>query len=176
MRDGEDVLGPLEVPLDGGGTLRADRLRDGRVALAGKTSDGAAAGELHLLPPGSALALAAWLSSTVEQAWIDSVRERLPAQRALAEDLYGEEERRLHRLGAQLLDEVPPGLLSRALILLANAIGPDARRTIIDELNQTSDVSADAILRRRLAEESDAFAYVVAAAAVYDGIEGDAGG
>jgi hypothetical protein len=176
VRDGEDVLGPLEVPLDGGaGTLRAERLRDGRVAL-GVPAAGGGAGELALLPPGSALALAAWLAPMVEGEWIDSVRDRLPAQRALAEDLYGDEERRLHRLAAQLLDEVPPGLLSRALILLANAIGPDARRSMVDELNQTSDVTADAILRRRLAEESDAFAYVVAAAAVYDGIEGDAGG
>lgn len=175
MRDGEDVGGPVEVPLEGGAALRATRLRDGRVALETRVEDGAA-GAAVTLPPASALALAAWLAPLVEGEWIASVRDRLPAQRALAEDLYGDEERGLHRLAAQLLDEVPPGLLSRALILLANAIGPDARRGLVEALNQTSDVSADAILRRRLAEETDAFAYVVAAAAVYDGIEGDAGG
>lgn len=153
---------PLSLPLDEetGETLRVERLRDGRVALG--TEDGA----LHLLPPRAAAALAGWLAPVVEEAWEETLRGRLGDALATADDLYPDEPERAARHARDLLDQLPPRLLGRALTLLANSIGPEAREEMVRALNRTGDSSEEAWLRRRLAEEGDAFAYVVAAAAL----------
>lgn len=165
---------PFEAALDGDQTLFAERLRDGRVALGTRLSGPGGevkAGELHLLPPSAALALAAWLAPLVEREWLPTVRDRLADQLATADDLYGGETGRVERLAERLVAELPPRLLARALILLANSIGPDARVRMVEALNTTDDVSEEALLRRRLLEEGDAFAYVVAAAALFDALD-----
>jgi len=154
--------------------LFAERLRDGRIAL-GTTvqqKDGSwTPGELHLLEPAAYLDLAAWLSPAVEGAWLETVRDRQTEPLRTARELYGPGRDAVERLIEQMLREVPPALLARGMILLANSIGPESRRRLIDRLNRTSSVSEDAELRRRLADENEAFAYVVAAAALYDALE-----
>lgn len=172
--------GPLAVPVDGeeDAVLHAERLRDGRVALGTRARgrDGEwKPGELHLLAPASALRLAAWLTPVVQREWRETVRARLGDQLATADDLYGDEPGRARRLAGDLMGEIPPGLLARGLVLLANSIGPAARERLVAELNATASFSDDAMLRRRLAEEGDAFAYVVAAAALLDAIDDEGG-
>jgi hypothetical protein len=76
----------------------------------------------------------------------------------------------VERLAADMLAEIPPALLARAMILLANSIGPEARNRLVQRLNRTTNVSDDAMLRRRMADESEAFAYAVATAALYDAL------
>jgi hypothetical protein len=159
----------------GGAALVAERLRGGGVALSVRGPAGEwAAGDVHVLPPAAAAALAGWLSPAVQREWLGTVRQRVDEQLATAEALYGGEQGGLRRLGHRLLEEVPPGLLARALVLLAGSIGPDARERLVTVLNRTADFSEDLMLRRRLAEEGDAFAYVVAAAAVFDSLDPDA--
>lgn len=168
MADGTER--PLEVALDAGEVLVADRLRDGRVALGTRVRVPGGewkTGALHLLPPEAALALAAWLTPVVEREWSRTVRDHLGDQLATADDLYGDEPGRVERLAERLVAELPPRLLARALVLLANAIGPAGRERLVETINATSDPSEEAMLRRRLAEEGDAFAYVVAAAALF---------
>ncbi|MDB4947883.1 MAG: hypothetical protein JWM27_532 [Gemmatimonadetes bacterium] len=177
MREEGGARAPFEAPLDDGSTLHAERLRDGRVALGTRVrgADGEwGGGELHLLPSSAAAALAGWLAPTVEAEWLGTVREHLDAQAATADALYGDEPGGLRRLGQRLLEELPPRLLARALVLLAGSIGPRERERLVDSINRTADFSEDLILRRRLAEEGDAFAYVIAAAAVFDALDADA--
>lgn len=152
--------------------LYAERLRDGRVALGTRRRQGEGweAGELHLLAPGDYLDLSAWLAPLVSDAWIDAVRDRSEQPLRTADELYGGGVQGASRLAHEMLAQLPPAFISRALILLANSIGPDARKRLVDELNRTSDLSADAMLRRRMADESEAFAYAVAAAALFDAI------
>jgi hypothetical protein len=157
-------------------TLYAERLRDGRVALGTRTlgADGEwEPGELHILEPSSYLDLAAWLAPAVQEAWIGTVRERSAEPLRTAEELFGDEPGAVKRLAQRMLDEIPPDLLTRALILLANSIGPAARSRLVERLNTTDDHSEDAELRRRLAEEHEAFAYVIAAAALFDTLGGE---
>lgn len=174
----------LEVALGGEPptVLFAERLRDGRVALGTRVQrrDGSwDAGELHLLEPGTALDLAAWLSPVVEDAWIETVRERQEEPLRTAGELYGSEPGAIERLLEGVLREIPPALLLRGMILLANSIGPEARERLVARLNRTRDRSEEAELRRQLADEREAFAYIVAAAALYDalarGVEGEEG-
>jgi hypothetical protein len=168
---GEGAPAPFRAPLQGAGgaELWARRAPDGGVSL----SVGGE-GEAHVLSGSAASALAAWLAPTVVDEWIGTVREHLEPQLSTAEALFGEERDAARRLAARLLDEVPPGLLSLALLLLANAIGPRARERLVDRINATHDFSEDLMLRRRLAQQGDAFAYVVAAAALFDALDPDA--
>jgi hypothetical protein len=168
---------PFRAELEGAAAaaLVAERRGDGAVALSARGPEGEwSAAQVHVLPPAAASALAGWLAPSVVQEWMGTVRQHLDAQLATAEALYGGEPGGLRRLGHKLLEELPPGLLARALVLLAGSIGPDARERIVGSLNRTTDFSEDLILRRRLAEEGDAFAYVVAAAAVFDALDPDA--
>ncbi len=163
---------PLAVELGGDppAILHAERLRDGRVALGTRLrgSDGEwEAGEMLVLPPGAAAALAGWLAPVVEAEWDDTVRDRLRDQLRTAQDLYGAADDGPRRLAEGILAEIPPRLLARALVLLAASIGPATRSALVDALNRTRDFSEEAMLRRRLAEEGDAFAFVVAAAALF---------
>src|SRR5690606_27539958 len=87
-----------------------------------------------------------------------------------AEELYGEGAAAVRRLATEMLEEMPPALLARGLILLANAIGPSARDRLVARLNATDDISEDAKIRVQLAEENSAFAYAVAAAGLFDSI------
>jgi hypothetical protein len=153
--------------------LYAERLRDGRIALGTRTRgpDGTwAAGELNLLEPAAYLGLAAWLSPAVVDGWIDAVRSRQAAPLRTAEELYGGGDAAVRRLAMEMVREVPSALLARAMILLANAVGPEARERLVTRLNETSSPSEEATLRRRLAEENDAFAFAVAAAALFDAL------
>ena len=61
--------------------------------------------------------------------------------------------------------------MRRAMLLLANAIGPGARGRLVERINSTSDRSEDLLLRRRLADENESFAYAIAAAALFDALE-----
>lgn len=151
--------------------LFAERLRDGRIALGTRSERGGAPGEIHLLPAPVYLALAAWLADAVEEAWLGTVREHLPQQSATAEDLYGTGREALRRFGADLLDELPPAMLARALILLLNSLGPQTRERLVARLNRTADEGEDAALRRQLMEQQESFAYAVGAAAVYDALD-----
>lgn len=152
--------------------LYAERLRDGRIALGTRTwRDGAwKPGELHLLEPAAYLNLASWLAPAVEDAWMDTVRQRQAEPLRTAFELYGSDSGAVERLTERTLEEIPPDLLARAMILLANAIGPQARARLVERLNRTGSVSEDAELRRRLADEHEAFAYAISAAALYDAI------
>lgn len=150
--------------------LVAERLRDGRVAMGTRTrgKDGTwHPGELHLLDPPAQLELAGWLAPAVEGAWTETVRQRRAEPLRTAGELYGEGPGAVSRLAFDILGELPPDLLARAMILLANAVGPLARDRLIDRLNETDDRSEDEELRRRLADENEAFAYAVAAAALF---------
>jgi hypothetical protein len=168
---GEGSAAPLRLPLEGpgGAELWVRRAADGGVALAIGGE-----GQVLALSPPAASALAAWLTPTVVGEWMGTVREHLEPQLATAEALFGEERGAARQLGNKLLEEVPAGLLAQALVLLANAIGPRSRERLVDRINATADFSEDLILRRRLAQEGDAFAYVVAAAALFDALDPDA--
>jgi hypothetical protein len=153
--------------------LYAKRLRDGRVALGTRTRERGgdwAAGEMHLLEPAACLDLAAWLTELVEESWIEPVRERQPEPLRTAEELYGPGTGGVKRLAAEMMAEIPPELLARAMILLANSVGPDTRKRLIQRLNRTDQPLEDELLRRRMAEEHEAFAYAVATAALYDAL------
>lgn len=153
--------------------LHAEWLRDGRVAIGTRRQrrDGSwEAGELHLLNPTVCLDLAAWLSPVVVEGWIDSVRERQEEPLQTARELYGEGAPAAERLAVEMLGEIPADLLVRGLILLANSMGPENRERLIQRLNRTTSSSEDAALRRRLADEHEAFAYAVAAAGLFDAI------
>jgi len=154
--------------------LYAERLRDHRLALGTRTrgKDGEwRSGELHVLERGEYLALAAWLAGIVEEQWRDTIRDRQPDQLRIAHDLYGEGPDALVQLALDIVREMPPGLMLRALVLLVNSIGPEAHQRLITRLNRTDEFSEDAVLRRRIAEEREAFAYGVAAAALFDAID-----
>jgi hypothetical protein len=163
---------PFRAPLlgAGGAPLHAERRADGGVTL---SVDGAPAGEMALSAPDAA-ALAGWLTPTVQREWMDTVREHLAAQLSTADALYGDEKDGTRRFAMALLEEVPPALLARALVLLANDVGPRGRERLVERINGTGDFSEDLMLRRRLADEGDAFAYVVAAAALLDALDPDA--
>lgn len=154
--------------------LFAERLRDGRVALGTRVQqrDGSwEPGELHLLDPSAYLDLAAWLTGPVEDAWIKTVRDRQPEPLRTAAELYGDDPGAIERLLEAMLREIPPALLLRAMVLLANSIGPEARERLVSRLNRTASPAEEAELRRRLADQGEAFAYAVAAAALYDALE-----
>jgi hypothetical protein len=153
--------------------LVAERLRDGRVALGTRVqqADGEwEPGEVLFLEPAVYLDLASWLAPAVEAGWIETVRQRqLPPVRTAGE-LYGEGPGALSRLAFDTLAEIPPDLLARALILLANAMGPHARGRLVERLNETDNRSEDLELRRRVADESETFAYAISAAALFDAL------
>ena len=153
--------------------LVVERLKDGRMALGTRVQspDGSwKAGELHLLDPKVQLDLAAWLAPIVQNDWLETVRQRQLDPLRTAEELYGEGPGALNRLAFDTLAEIHPALLRLATILLANAIGPNARERLVGRLNETDDRSEDLELRRRLADENEAFAYAVAAAALFDAL------
>ncbi|HEV2130295.1 MAG TPA: hypothetical protein VGR27_04305 [Longimicrobiaceae bacterium] len=163
------------APLDDdlGTVLFAERLRDGRIALGTRTPRGDGEwehGELHLLSPSTALALTGWLAPVVSDAWLATVRERGAEQLRTAYDLHGEGVGAVQRLALDVLQEIPPELLVRALLLLINSIGPEARQRRVERLNRTPDRSEEAALRRQLVEEREAFAYAIAAAALFDAL------
>lgn len=159
--------------------LYAERLRDGRIALGTRVQEadgGWTPGEMQLLEPGAALDLAAWLAPGVEQAWMESIRGRRAEPLRTARELYGEGPGGVERLAFEMLREIPPALLARALALLINSVGPEARERLVSRLNATENVSEDSMLRRQLADENAALAYGVAAAALFDALargEGD---
>jgi hypothetical protein len=166
----------LEIPLAGDVdvVLSAERLRDGRLALGTRrrSSDGEwVAGELSLLETRDALALAGWLAPLVEDVWLPTLRERAEEIRRTAGELYGEGPEAEERLLGSMLREIPPALLRRSFLLLINSIGPYSRERVVAQLNRTDDFSEEAMLRRRLAEEQEAFGYAVAAAALLDAID-----
>lgn len=153
--------------------LMAERLRDGRVAIGTRTQGPAGewlAGDLHLLDPQVQLDLAAWLVAAVEDGWIDTVRRRQIAPVRTAGELYGEGPGALARLALNTMSEIPPPLLARAMMLLANSLGPTARDRLVEQLNETANGAEDAELRRRMADENQAFAYAIAAAGLYDAL------
>lgn len=176
-------LPALETEQDEGRTLvRAELLKDGRLAIGtrSKSHTGAwEAGELVLLEPRAYVALAAWLAPQVEAVWTQTARRHREPQLATARDLYGEGAQAAEQLAADMLHEIPYSLSRRALLLLANATGPEMRERLVARLNQLPAAPDDAELRQQLAEEQGAFAYVLAAAALYDalaeGAVGEAG-
>jgi hypothetical protein len=172
-REASDAPFEVVIQRDPPTVLHAEWLRDGRVALGTRHQrrDGSwEAGELQVLEPGVCLDLAAWLSPVVLEGWIESVRERQGDPLQTAQELYGEGAAAAERLALEMLGEIPPELLVRGLVLLANSMGPESRERLIQRLNRTSSRSEDAALRRRLADEHEAFAYAVAAAALFDAI------
>jgi hypothetical protein len=172
-REGADPPFEAVVQQDPPTVLHAEWLRDGRIALGTRhqNRDGKwEAGELHLLEPPVALDLAAWLTPVVLDGWIDSVRERLGEPLQTARELYGEGTAAAERLALEMLREIPPELLVRSLILLANSLGPENRERLVQQLNRTTSRMEDAALRRRLADEHEAFAYAVAASALFDAL------
>ena len=152
--------------------LYAERLRDGRVALGTRRRNGEEwePGEMHLLESGDYLNLAGWLAPLVAGAWVEAVRGRSAEPLRTAAELYGPGGEGASRLAHEMLDQLPPEYLARAMMLLANSMGPEARQRLVDRLNRTTDSSTDAMLRRRMDDESEAFAYAVAAAALFDAI------
>jgi len=153
--------------------LHAEWLRDGRVALGTRHQrrDGSwEAGELQLLEPAVCLDLAAWLSPIVLDGWIESVRERQMEPLQTAQELFGEGSAGAERLALEMLREIPSELIVRGLVLLANSMGPENRERLVQRLNRTSSGAEDAALRRRLADEHEAFAYAVAAASLFDAL------
>ena len=160
----------IEIGQDPRTELFAERLRDGRVALGTRMRDGDGGwepGDLVLLDPQAQLELAAWLAPSVEAGWAETVRQRRDEPLRTAGELYGEGPGAVKRLAFETLAELPPGLVARAMVLLANAVGPSARSRLVDRLNSTLDVSEEAELRRRIADENESFAYAVAAAALF---------
>jgi hypothetical protein len=154
--------------------LVAERLRDGRVALGTRVQrpDGEwDPGELHLLDRSAQLDFAAWLTSAVEAGWIDTIRHRRTDTLRTANELYGEGPGAVMRLALDTLAEISPALLARAMILLANSVGPTSRDRLVDRLNETEDRSEDLELRRRLQDQNETFAYAIAAAALFDALE-----
>ena len=107
----------------------------------------------------------------MEDAWIETVRDRQAEPLRTARELYGDDPGAVDRLLEGVLREIPPALLLRDMILLANSIGPEARQRLVTRLNATGSGSEEAELRRRLADEREAFAYAVAAAALYDALD-----
>lgn len=156
--------------------LFAERLKDGRIAMGTRTLSRGGSwepGELHVLPPRAFLDLAAWLAPAVEDGWIETIRARGAEPMRTAAELYGDDPSAARRLADEMLREIPPHLLARAMTLLANSIGPESRERLVSRVNATRDVSEDAVLRRRLAEEEEALAYAVAAAALFDSLARD---
>jgi len=155
-------------------SLFAERLRDGRLAIGTRIrlpSGEWEAGELHILEPAAYLDLAAWLTPLIHDHWIGTVRDRRSEPLGTALELYGDEPGGVEQLVERILREIPPRLLARAMVLLANSIGPQSRARLVDRLNRTEDISEDAELRRHLADEHEAFAYVIAAAALFDALD-----
>lgn len=153
--------------------LIAEQLRDGRVALGTRVQERTGewkAGALNFLDPAIVMDLSAWLATSVERGWLDTIRERQLSPLRTAEDLYGEGPGGIARLAQDTLAEVPPALLRRAMILLANSIGPEARQRLVERLNETGSRSEDLELRRQLADEHEALGYAVSAAALYDAL------
>jgi hypothetical protein len=152
--------------------LFAERLRDGRIALGTRILRGEEwqAGELHLLDPSNYLDLTAWLSNLVGEAWEETVQQRQAEPLRTAYQLYGEGPGAIRQLAHDTIDEIPPSLLARALLLLANSVGPQARERLVERLNVTENRSEELELRRRLADENETFAYAVAAAALFDAL------
>jgi hypothetical protein len=152
--------------------LYAERLRDGRVALGTRRRerDEWIAGELHLLESSAYLDLAGWLAPLVTAAWMDAIRDRREGPLRTAEELFGGGSQGAARLAEDMLTQIPHALLARAMILLANSIGPEARERLVHQLNRTLNPADDSALRRRMADENEAFAYAVAAAALFDAL------
>jgi hypothetical protein len=125
---------------------------------------------LQLLEPAVCLDLAAWLSPIVLDGWIESVRERQMEPLQTAQELFGEGAAGAERLAVEMLREIPSELIVRGLVLLANSMGPENRERLVQRLNRTSSGAEDAALRRRLADEHEAFAYAVAAASLFDAL------
>ena len=111
------------------------------------------------------------MAPVVESGWLETVRQRQADPLRTAEDLYGEGPGALRQLAVDTLAEIPPSLLRLAMVLLANAVGPRARERLVGRLNETSDRSEDMELRRRIADENEAFAYAIAAAALFDALD-----
>jgi hypothetical protein len=168
------------VPLsdDGDSELFAERLRDGRIVIGSRerTGEGWNPHGLHVLGRPAYLALAGWLAEHVEEAWLDTIRERQQEQLGTAADLFGDEPDPASHLASEMLRQLPPALLRRALLLLSNAIGPESRSRLVQRLNRTGDVSEEGRLRRDLAEADEALGYAVAAAALLDAMARDPGG
>ena len=153
--------------------LYLQRLRDGRVAVGTRRQerDGSwRSGELQLLSAPACSDLAGWLAGVVEEDWIALVRERREEPLRTARDLYGGEPGGVERLAHEMLQQIPAHLLARAMILLANAIGPATRERLVQRINQLESGAEEAGLRRELAEENEAFAYTIAAAALFDAL------
>ena len=152
--------------------LWLERLRDGRVAIGTRreTSAPSDAGEIYVLDASAYLDLAAWFAPAVLDAWSDAVRDRQAEPLRTAAELYGEGSVGAGRLAHEMLQQIPPELLARAMILLANSIGPEARNRLVNRLNATTSSSEEGALRRQLSDENEAFAYAVAAAALFDAI------
>jgi len=167
-------LHPLEIELDDERTcVRAELLRDGRLAIGTRIRGGDGgwgAGELVILERRASVALAAWLAPLVEDAWTHIARRHQEAQLTTARDLYGVGAAAAERLAGDMEREIPYALRRRAMLLLANAIGPEMRERLVARLN-AAPAAGEPELRRRLAEERDAFAYALAAAALYDALE-----
>lgn len=173
MKDGAGIGPGFEARIEDEppAVLFAERLRDGRIALGTRRKGRGGEwepGELHLLEPRIWLDLAAWLAPLVEEAWSETVRERRAEPLRTARDLYGEGG--AARMAAEMTREIPPELLARAMVLLANSIGPEEHERLVQRLNRTTDREDDSALRRQMAEEHEAFAYAVAAASLYDAI------
>ncbi len=154
--------------------LVAERLRDGRMAIGTRTQRPNGdwdPGELLLLDPSVQLDLASWLAPAVSAGWIDTVRQRRDAPLRTAGELHGEGPGAVMRFALDTVAEISPALLARAMMLLANSVGPAARQRLVDRLNETEDQSEDLELRRRLLDENETFAYAVAAAALFDALD-----
>src|SRR5690606_2750848 len=115
-------------------------LRDGRVALGTRTlrADGEwVPGELHLLDPAAQLDLASWLAPAVEAGWIPTIRQRQAPPLRTAGELYGEGPGAVMQFALDTVAQISPALLARAMILLANSVGPSAHRRLVGRLNET---------------------------------------
>jgi hypothetical protein len=154
--------------------LVAEHLRDGRIAIGTRTQLANGewdSGELHLLDAHVQMDFGAWLAPIIEAGWLETVRQRQVEPLRTAEELYGAGPGALSRLALETLAQVPPDLLRRAMLLLANSLGPQARERLIGRLNETADRSEETELRRRLADENEAFAYTISAAALFDALD-----
>lgn len=153
--------------------LVGERLRDGRIALGTRVrgDDGEwEPGDFQFLPPAAQLDLAAWLTAAVEEGWSETIRERSGDPMRTAWELYGEGPGALRQLAVDTLSELSPDLLRRAMVLLANALGPSSRERIVERINRTDDASEEMELRRMLADAGEGFAYAVAAAGLFDAL------